>query len=568
MNTARTYSDTMKSAAGCESIVTLILKVNAVLRDTTTQTICQNQLPYSWNGLTLNAAGTYSDTLTSAAGCDSIATLILKVNAVLRDTTTQTICENQLPYTWNGLTLNAAGTYSDTLTSAAGCDSIATLILKVNAVLRDTTNQTICQNQLPYSWNGLTLTATGTYSDTLTSAAGCDSIATLILNVTSVLRDTTTQTICENQLPYIWNGLTLTAAGTYPDTLISAAGCDSIATLILKVNVVLRDTTAQTICQNQLPYTWNGLTLNAAGTYSDTLISAAGCDSIATLILNVTSVLRDTTTQTICQNQLPYIWNGLTLTAAGTYSDTLISAAGCDSIATLILKVNAVLRDTTTQTICQNQLPYTWNGLTLNAAGTYSDTLTSAAGCDSIATLILKVNAVVRDTTTQTICQNQLPYTWNGLTLTVAGTYSDTLTSAAGCDSIATLILNVTSVLRDTTTQTICQYQLPYTWNGLTLNAAGTYPDTLTSIASCDWSARVILKVKAVLRDTTTQTICQNQLPYTWNGLTLNAAGTYSDTLISAAGCDSIAALILNVTSVLRDTATQTVCENQLPYIW
>src|SRR5438270_559470 len=568
LNAAGTYLDTLTSAAGCDSIATLILKVNAVLRDTTTQTICQNQLPYSWNGLTLNAAGTYSDTLTSAAGCDSIATLILKVNAVLRDTTTQTICQNQLPYSWNGLTLNAAGTYSDTLTSAAGCDSIATLILKVNAVLRDTTTQTICQNQLPYSWNGLTLNAAGTYSDTLTSAAGCDSIATLILKVNAVLRDTTTQTICQNQLPYSWNGLTLNAAGTYSDTLTSAAGCDSIATLILKVNAVLRDTTTQTICQHQLPYSWNGLTLNAAGTYSDTLTSAAGCDSIATLVLKVNAVLRDTTNQTICQNQLPYTWNGLTLSAAGTYSDTLTSAAGCDSIATLILKVNAVLRDTTTQTICQNQLPYSWNGLTLNAAGTYSDSLTSAAGCDSIATLILKVNAVLRDTTTQTICQNQLPYTWNGLTLNAAGTYSDTLTSAAGCDSIATLILKVNAVLRDTTTQTICQNQLPYTWNGLTLTAAGTYLDTLTSAAGCDSIATLILKVNAVLRDTTTQTICQNQLPYSWNGLTLNAAGTYSDTLTSAAGCDSIATLILNVNSVLRDTTTQTICQNQLPYTW
>src|SRR5207244_6749449 len=124
---------------------------------------------------------------------------ILNVNAVLRDTTTQTICENQLPYSWNGLSLTAAGTYSDTLTSAGSCDSIGTLILNVNAVLRDTTTQTICENQLPFSWNGLSLTAAGTYSDTLTSVAGCDSIATLILNVTSVLRDTTIQTICENQ---------------------------------------------------------------------------------------------------------------------------------------------------------------------------------------------------------------------------------------------------------------------------------------------------------------------------------------------------------------------------------
>src|SRR5207248_1244895 len=214
-------------------------------------------------------------------------------------------------------------------------------------------------------------------------------------------------------------------------------------------------TTTQTICENQLPYSWNGLSLTAAGTYSDTLTSAAGCDSIATLILNVNAVLRDTTIQTICQNQLPYTWNGLTLTAAGTYSDTLTSAAGCDSIATFILNVNAVLRDTTTQTIYKNQLPYTCNGLTLTAAGTYSDTLTIAADFESIPTLILNVNAYMTHFRTQTICQNQLPYTWNGLTLTASGTYSDTLTSAAGCDSIATLILNVNAVLRDTTTQTI-----------------------------------------------------------------------------------------------------------------
>src|SRR5438093_49177 len=384
----------MTNAAGCDSIATLILNVNAVLRDTTTQTICENQLPYTWNGLSLTAAGTYSDTLTSGAGCDSIATLILNVNAVLRDTTTQTICENQLPYSWNGLSLTAAGTYSDTLTSAAGCDSIATLILTVNPVLKDTTSQMICENQLPYTWNGLSLTAAGTYSDTLTSAAGCDSIATLILNVNAILRDTTTQTICENQLPYSWNGLSLTAAGTYSDTLTSAAGCDSIATLILTVNAVLRDTTIQTICENQLPYTWNGLSLTAAGTYSDTLTSAAGCDSIATLILTVNAVLRDTTNQTICENQLPYTWNGLSLTAVGTYNDTLTSDEDCDSIHNAILIVNAVLRDTTIQTICENQLPYTWNGLSLTAAGTYSDTLTSAAGCDSIATLILTVNPV------------------------------------------------------------------------------------------------------------------------------------------------------------------------------
>src|SRR4030095_8935159 len=146
-----------------------ILSISNVLRDTTSQTICSNQLPYSWNGMTLTAAGTYSDTLNTTSGCDSIATIILSVSNVLRDTTSQTICSNQLPYSWNGLMLTAAGTYSDTLSNTAGCDSIATIILSVSNVLRDTTSQTICSNQLPYSWNGLMLTAAGTYSDTLSN---------------------------------------------------------------------------------------------------------------------------------------------------------------------------------------------------------------------------------------------------------------------------------------------------------------------------------------------------------------------------------------------------------------
>ncbi|WP_165760247.1 hypothetical protein, partial [Niastella populi] len=87
--------------------------------------------------------------------------------------------------------------------------------------------------------------------------------------------------------------------------------------------------------------------------------------------------------------------------------------AGCDSIATLVLSVNPAVTSTTEVTICANQLPYTWNSNTYNAAGSFDVTLTSAAGCDSIATLVLSVNPAVTSTTEVTICANQLPYTWN-----------------------------------------------------------------------------------------------------------------------------------------------------------
>src|SRR4029078_10244749 len=172
-------------------------------------------------------------------------------------------------------------------------------------------------------------------------------IATLILTVNPALTSTTNTTICANQLPYTWNGQTITAAGTYTANLVSVGGCDSIATLILTVNPALTSTTNTTICANQLPYTWNGQTITAAGTYTANLVSVGGCDSIATLILTVSPALTSTTNTTICANQLPYTWHGQTMTAAGTYSANLISAGGCDSVATLVLAVNPALTSTT-----------------------------------------------------------------------------------------------------------------------------------------------------------------------------------------------------------------------------
>src|SRR5205814_1743563 len=159
-----------------------------------------------------NAAGTYNVTLTSASGCDSVATLVLTVNSTLTSTTNQAICTNQLPYSWNRQTYNAAGTYNVTLKSASGYDSIATLVFTVNSTLTSTTNQAICTNQLTYLCNDQSYNAAGTYNVTLTSASGCDSIATLVLTVNSTLTSTTNQTICTNQLPYAWNSQSYNAA--------------------------------------------------------------------------------------------------------------------------------------------------------------------------------------------------------------------------------------------------------------------------------------------------------------------------------------------------------------------
>ncbi len=365
------------------------------------------------------------------------------------------VCPSQLPYTWSGQTYNAVGTYSVKLTNSKGCDSVATLNLSVKATSTSTTNKSVCSSQLPYSWNGQTYTTAGTYSVSLTNAIGCDSTATLNLAVKAASTSVTNTSVCSSQLPYSWNGGTYNTAGTYSVSFTSATGCDSIATLNLAVKTASTSTTNTFICSSLLPYSWNGHSYNAAGPYSVTLTNAAGCDSVATLNLFVMASSRSTTNTSVCSSQLPYSWNGHTYCAAGTYLVTLTSVAGCDSIAALNLAVKAASTSVTNTSVCSSQLPYSWNGGTYNTAGTYSVTLTSASGCDSIATLNLSVKAASTSTTNVAICSSQFPYSWNGRTYNAAGTYSVTLTNAIGCDSVATLNLTLTATSPNASTQTI-----------------------------------------------------------------------------------------------------------------
>ena len=106
--------------------------------------VCPTELPYSWNELTFSAAGTQTAHLTNAAGCDSAATLTLTVKSTSSSITNLSICPSALPYSWNGLTFNSAGTQTAHLNNAVNCDSAATLVLSVKSTSISSTNLAIC----------------------------------------------------------------------------------------------------------------------------------------------------------------------------------------------------------------------------------------------------------------------------------------------------------------------------------------------------------------------------------------------------------------------------------------
>jgi hypothetical protein len=79
LTTSGEYTEVFESVNGCDSVVTLTLTVNPMYEETVEVTIHEDELPYIFGGENLNEGGVYTKTFTSVAGCDSIVTLTLKV---------------------------------------------------------------------------------------------------------------------------------------------------------------------------------------------------------------------------------------------------------------------------------------------------------------------------------------------------------------------------------------------------------------------------------------------------------------------------------------------------------
>ena len=98
----------------------------------------------------------------------------------------------------------------------------------------------------------------------------------------------TIATACGN---FSWHGYeNLTESGDYMDTLVNAGGCDSILTLHLTIYTSVTESVEATICESELPYTWNGIVFENDGTDSAMLTSSTGCDSLVIMTLTVTRI--------------------------------------------------------------------------------------------------------------------------------------------------------------------------------------------------------------------------------------------------------------------------------------
>lgn len=143
--------------------------------------------------------------------------------------------------------------------------------------------------------------------------------------------------VCTSNESYIWNGNEYSISGIYTETFVTADGCDSIVTLQLTFNSPSERKDTVVTCYNS-PIKWNGKWYDASGDYTDTLVNVFGCDSIVTLHLTVLPPSPDgVDTAIVCDS---YVWHGIEYNKTGDYLHMLRNVAGCDSLATLHLIVD------------------------------------------------------------------------------------------------------------------------------------------------------------------------------------------------------------------------------------
>ncbi len=523
------YDQYFQAKNGCDSIVRLNLVVMNTPTGVVYDTVCGS---YTLNGEVLTGSTSFEQRVDSPTGCDSIITVHLTILPVKYDTLHVTSCGD---YFINDTTYTQSGKYQQKLTSSMGCDSILTIYLDILEPTHGKDTVTLCENMGYLLWHDYKVSSDTVL--TIKNHMGCDSIVDVKVVRLPILRSEVHDTACA---PYYWHGREYLVSGDFNYDTISSLGCDSVETLHLYIlpsyEIFLQDSAVSY-------YDWNDVRYDSTGLYTQRFTSSLGCDSVVTMMITILDPPADAPVKV--KSCISYQWYGKTLTESGIYYEILKNVAGEDSIVGIDLTINQpkVNPDTIHYTVCENELPVIWNGYEMTKE--FSRViLQTVEGCDSFINFRLHILPTYDTLEYETACDS---FVWHGKTYTKSGTYHDTLQSIYGCDSTFTLSLylkhsSVTEIYRN-----VCESELPIRWNEYEF-----YHDTIIKFPcsnGCDSIIKVELTVNKEYNLVYDEVACGD---FYWQGELLTISGTYVDSFTTQAGCDSIVTLNLIVTHPYR----------------
>ncbi|HNI44026.1 MAG TPA: hypothetical protein PK230_04970, partial [Chitinophagales bacterium] len=335
-------------------------------------------------------------------------------------------------YLWNDInatnttqltvTPTANTTYTVTVTNGSGCSATASHVVNVNTtpVASIIGDNSICENATTtltatggnsYIWSGSGIVNpnndsqnlsgltpnTYTYTVTVSNIANCSTIinTTLTISANPIAGIGGTNTICENGSTtltasgngnYTWSGATVTIPTQNTQNVSNLSNGSYPYTLTVTDSNGCTDTESLTITVNSLPTpTINGSTtfcvdtqLDAGAGY-DSYLWSAGNQNTSSITVGVS----DTYTVTVTDN--------------GCSSSTSITVTQANNLTPTISGNTDICAGGTTTLNTGNFATYQWTGgvatptLDVNAAGTYTVTVTDASGCSGTASTTVNV---------------------------------------------------------------------------------------------------------------------------------------------------------------------------------
>lgn len=547
--------------------------------DATTLTASPGYDSYEWQDGTLgntfvaNNEGLFTVEVVDSNGCSLEATYALSnyPEPTVEITGTTQICEDGsgllqattgfASYSWSvvgeegeDLTITEPGTYSLTVVDENNCEATAEETVSLSIPLPEiegiaafcaggSTQLSVVDTFDVYQWSGGTLIndttimvdAEGSYSLTVTDAAGCEASTDVMIVENELPTPTITgeldfcagsSTVLSAEVGfqmYNWSvagntdaDLEVFDADTYTVTVTDVNGCEGVATtattvnplptpeIIGELNFCPGDNTTLFSAENYQSYVWStgsdidSTLVDADDVVSLTVTDTNGCEGTTTaqpaeyavdtpeITGELEFCLDGSTTLSAPAGYVNYLWSGgqtgqqATFSAPGTVVLQVVDTNGCESEndvdlnlfeeteLTLIGEPDFCVGESTEITASGNFVSYLWSNdessvtITVAEEGTFDVTATDANGCATTASTEVSVNALPEPeitglltfcegfTTTLATNQSYESYSWSdnstdpSLEVATAGTISVTVTDANGC--IGTDLVSLTTV--------------------------------------------------------------------------------------------------------------------------
>jgi gliding motility-associated-like protein len=497
-------------------------------------------------GNTFNQAGTYTITTTNRAGCDSMITLNLSILPNVNTVLNQFICNGET-FNFFGQALTNAGTYQMTLTAKNGCDSIITLSLNLRPSIEINQTASICEGE-SYVFEGQTLTQAGTYQAAYKTISGCDSLINLRLSVLQHSSHLRTIELCAGET---FEGKIYTANQIVETKLVNAVGCDSLLTTNIIVRPIYENVVNLELCENSI---FQGQTITSDVRITNRQLSIFGCDSITHFDIRVLRPVRVELVRQICIGE-SFTFAGQARQTAGQYTEVLVGSNGCDSVIVLNLEVLQSIEINQTASICEGE-SYVFEGQTLTQAGNYQAAYKTISGCDSLIHLRLNVLQHSSHVRTIELCAGE---TFEGKIYTANQIVETKLVNAVGCDSLLTTNIIVRPIYENVVNLELCENSI---FQGQTITSDVRITNRQLSIFGCDSITHFDIRVLRPVRVELVRQICIGE-SFTFAGQARQTAGQYTEVLTGSNGCDSVTVLNLQVLSVIRNNVMASICEDE-----